>query len=40
MCIKALSWIKHRYDCYYIEKQDEDGAFYYLEQKLKETEHE
>ena len=40
MALRALNWIKNNYDCYYIKEQDEEGPFYYLEQKLKGEQHE
>lgn len=35
MALRALNYIQHEYDCYYISEQDKNGPFYYLEGQLK-----
>lgn len=41
LSLRALSWIRYEYDCYYEKEQDDDpnSAFNYLRSKLKEMGH-
>lgn len=38
MCMKAINWMKNRYDCYYKKEfeHDEGSAFAFLKNKIKE----